>query len=70
MSYKVKVRYCNVNDISHYFWSRSVRTTPNKKIGVNISGKVYPLYKGSTLPLPPPTSIHSYSLGDLKIDLI
>ena len=47
MSYKIKVKYLNnLGKVSSYFWTRAIRSMPNGRYGVNISGKVYPLYRG------------------------
>ena len=48
MSYKIKVKYLNnLGKVSSYFWTRAIRNMPNGRYGVNISGKVYPLYRGN-----------------------
>ena len=47
MSHKVRVHYINQsNEITTYFFSRAIRSMKNGIPGVNISGQVFPLYKG------------------------
>tara|TARA_Y100000768_G_C23957287_1_gene673486 strand:- start:129 stop:1553 length:1425 start_codon:yes stop_codon:yes gene_type:complete len=48
LAHKIKVKYINnLEKVSSYFWTRAIRTMPDGRYGVNISGKVYPLYRGN-----------------------
>ena len=52
MSHKVKVHYINEsNKVSTYFFLRSIRQMQGRIAGVNISGRVYPLYQGNFINL-------------------
>ena len=55
MSHKVKVHYIDEsNKVSTYFFPRSVRQMQEMNAGVNISGRVYPLYQGNFINLREP----------------
>ena len=52
MSHKVKVHYIDEsNKVSTYFFQRSVRQMQEMNAGVNISGRVFPLYQGNFINL-------------------
>jgi len=55
MSHKVKVHYIDEsNNVSTYFFPRSIRQMQEMTAGVNISGRVYPLYQGNFINLREP----------------
>lgn len=55
MSHKVKVHYIDEsNKVSTYFFPRSIRQMQEMTAGVNISGRVYPLYQGNFINLREP----------------
>ena len=52
MSHKVKVHYISdAGEVKTFLWSRAIRQMDNMIPGVNISGKVYPLYRGNFINL-------------------
>tara|TARA_B100000787_G_scaffold75590_1_gene55691 strand:- start:966 stop:2528 length:1563 start_codon:yes stop_codon:yes gene_type:complete len=55
MTVKVKVHYiANTGEVKTFLWSRAIRQMDNMIPGVNISGKVYPLYRGNFINLKEP----------------
>ena len=55
MSIKVKVYFISeAGEVKTFLWSRAIRQMDNMIPGVNISGKVYPLYRGNFISLKEP----------------